>query len=262
MNIMIITDLEGVTGVTTIDQMNFDSEEYFEACRCITKEVEHIGKALKENGADNIYFLDGHGGRGTNIDTTKLSDYLIKVDIDTWCELLKDGKIDVQIETGVHARAGTIGGFLDHTFNSKEIFSYKINGRVESELSVHSLIAGVYNVPVILCIGDYVGVNQAKEYIPDIHTIAVKKAETRNECVCFENAYELIEEGIKKALSDYKHIKPMTLELPAKLEITYYRTDMCEKVMANCKCKVERIDARTLLKHIDKAETYWDLRIR
>ena len=68
--------------------------------------------------------------------------------------LLQNGELDCQIELGAHARAGTLGGFLDHTITSKAWFSHKVNGMEMSELSLHALLCAQYAVPVIACIGD------------------------------------------------------------------------------------------------------------
>lgn len=261
MNIFVITDLEGVWGVTSIDYMEKDSELYNKACDYLTDELLFVGKECKKNGADAIYYLDGHGGYGTNVRTDRLPDYMIKKDIDGWVELLKEGKIDFQIELGSHARAGTIGGFLDHTFNSKENFSYKINGTEQSELSVHALIAGIFNIPIVLCIGDKASVNQAKEYIPEIIGVPVKEAQIRNECVLYDDYKERISKGIVDAIGCYKNIKPYLLKAPYEIELTYYRTDMCEKHLMMAKGNVIRKDARTLVKKIDIINTYWDLKI-
>lgn len=261
MNVFIITDLEGVWGVTSIDYMEKDSEFYNKACDYLTEELLFVGKEFKKNGAKNIYYFDGHGGYGTNVRCEKLPQYMIKKDIDGWVELLKEGKIDFQIELGSHACAGTIGGFLDHTFNSKENFTYKINGMEQSELSVHALIAGTFNVPTVLCIGDKMAAEQAKEYIPEIIGVPVKEAQIRNECVLYDDYKEKISEGIFEAINKYKNIKPYTLEKPYEIELTYYRTDMCEKHLLTAKGNVIRKDARTLVKKIDKINTYWDLKI-
>lgn len=260
MNIFVITDLEGVWGVTSIDYMEKDSELYNKACDYLTDELLFVGKEFRKNGADVIYYLDGHGGYGTNIRTERLPDYMVKKDIDGWVEFLKEGKIDFQIDLGSHARAGTIGGFLDHTFNSKENFSYKINGIEQSELSVHALIAGIYNVPSVLCIGDKAATEQAKEYIPEIIGVPVKEAEIRNECVLYDDYKERISKGVSEAVKIYKTVKPYTLEKPYEIELTYYRTDMCEKALSKSRGNVIRKDARTLVKNVDKINAYWDLK--
>ena len=175
---------------------------------------------------------------------------------------LSDGAIDCVIELGAHARAGTIGGFLDHTVSSKKWFSHRVNEIEMSELSLHAMLCGAYGVPVVACIGDEAACQQAKEYIPQIYTGAVKSAKTRNEAMDFENADEILVDTIRRALSGYLDIPPYRVELPATIELTFYRTDYCESALAKCDAKVERVGARTLRKRISAITKYADIKFK
>lgn len=259
MNVFILTDLEGITGVTSIEHMDRTGEKYKIACECLVRELNYVAEVCHMNGADKIYYLDGHGGGG-NIAEDKVLPCLTKADIPMWQQLLKEGKIDCHMEIGSHARAGTINGFLDHTQNSRSWFKYTINGYEFSELGMHAIICGLYDVPIVLCIGDEVACQQAKEFIPDIYTAAVKTASCRNECQCYENADEIIKSNVEKALKNYNSIKPFNIKYPAEIELTYYRTDMCEEVLVRCDNNVIRKDARTLYKVLNKINSYYDLR--
>ena len=177
-----------------------------------------------------------------------------------WDALLKAGKIDCLIELGSHARAGTIGGFLDHTISSREWFSYKLGGVEYGELAMHAALCGTYNVPIVACIGDEVACEQAKEYIPQIVTGAVKKASCRNLCTDDPNAEEIVKATVKKALASYREIPPFKAPLPATVELTFYRTDMCEKKLEKATGAITRVNARTLQKTLAKIEAYADLK--
>jgi len=261
MNVYILTDLEGITGINSIDQMERTEAPYQQtARRALTGELNRAGEICRACGAENIWYIDGHGGGGTVLEDEVLP-FLQKTGISEWVDLLRAGKIDCQLELGAHARAGTIGGFLDHTLSSREFFSLCVNGREFSELALHAALCGVYDVPIVFCSGDETACAQAKEYVPQIVTAAVKVGTTRNECVDYPDAAARLEAGIREALARWREIPPMKTPLPAEITLTFYRTDMCEQVLAKRGPEVERLDARTLRKISEKITTYQDLKI-
>ena len=259
MNVYLLTDLEGLWGVTDIDFMDRDSDKYLIARERLTESINIATRACVEAGADNIYYLDGHGGGG-NVYEDKVDPRAVKTDVPTWEKLMCEGKIDCLIEIGAHARAGTIGGFLDHTISSKEWFCHRINGVEMSELTLHALLCGTYGVPIVACIGDEVACTQAKEYIPEIYVGAVKVATTRNLAKDYENGDEILANTVKTALKNYKNVPIYKVDMPATVEITYYRTDMCEAALEKCKYNAERVDARTLRKCVESFATFGDLK--
>ena len=259
MNVLLLTDLEGIAGVLDIEYMDRESEKYLIARESLTKSVNIATKAAVEAGAENIYYLDGHGGGG-NVYEEKIDLLAKKVDVSGWEALMREGMLDCIIEIGAHPRAGTLHGFLDHTLTSKEWFCNKINGIEMSELSLHALLSGTYGVPIIASIGDEASCTQAREYIPEIFVGAVKRAEVRNFATDYENADEVLFNTVKEALLNYKSVPVYKTALPATVEVTYYRTDMCDAAFAKCGGAAERADARTLRKTVDSFATFSDLK--
>lgn len=259
MNVLILTDLEGVAGVNDIEFMNFDGEKYALAQKLLSHETDLAVKSAFEAGATHVYYLDGHAGGG-NVIEELIDTRAQKCSIAEWIALVQNRKIDCVIELGSHARAGTIGGFLDHTMSSKEWFCHKINGREMSELSMHALFFGAYDIPIIGVIGDEAACAQAKEYIPEIVAGAVKRADCRNIAVTYENSDEILVQTVKKALSQCKSVPPYRLDAPYTVELTYYRTDMCEAALSRCGADVVRTDARTLKKTVAQITKYEDLK--
>lgn len=271
MNVFILTDVEGIIGVTSVSQMDQSAspelrrqsrstEIWAGTRRALTNQINLAGRVCRECGAEKIWYLDGHGGGGTVLED-EVDPFLTKVSITEWQDLLCAGVIDCQIEIGSHARAGTVGGFLDHTLSSTAFFTYRVNGKEMSELGLHAALCGAHDVPIVFCSGDAAACKQAKEYVPEIVTAAVKEGTTRNECTAYPDAEARLEAGIREALAKWKSIPPVKIPLPAVVELTYYRTDMCENALANSGPEVERIDARTLRKTSAAIVRYSDLRI-
>ena len=261
MNILLITDLEGVPGVTDIDFIDTKNEKYQKAKEALTECINKTGEYCLKYGADKVYYFDGHGGPTLdNVIEEKIKPAFIKTDIEGWQKLAKEGKIDACIELGSHARAGTVGGFLDHTLSSKTVYTHKLNGKEQSELSLHAYFLGEYGIPTVGCVGDKTACNQAKEYIPDIHTAPVKCAQERNICIDAEYPYEIIEDMVRNIFKNEVEIKPLKISKPITIEVTYYRTDMCEGIMEKAPGAV-RADARTLRKVSNTLDSFADVKI-
>ena len=258
MNLFILLDLEGIPGVTDVEYMDRKGEKYKDARRYLTRSMNVATEAAFLAGVDKVYYLDGHGGGGTIIEE-EVDKRAVKCNIKEWQELVISGEIDVQIELGSHARAGTIGGFLDHTCSSVEFFSYKVNGVEMSEYSLHALFCTAHGVPIIACIGDEVACTQAKEYNPTVFTGAVKIAKIRNEATDYENGYEIIKDTVIESIKNYKSVTLYDLKAPYTVELTYYRTDICDSVMAREPVGTTRVDARTVSRTVEKINTYRDI---
>ncbi len=253
MNVFLLTDLEGIPGIFSIDQLDRQSENYVFACEKLTRTINLATELCKKYGAENIYYLDGHAGGG-NVFEEKIDNPAMKVTIDGWAQLLKEKKLDCVLELGCHARAGTFGGFLDHTNSSARVFEYRINGAVHGELSSHAVFCGAYGVPTVFCCGDEAACSHAKEYIPDIVTVSVKIAHKRNECKGYENTDAILEKAIAQALAKYQSIKPYDVPEIITVQMTFYRTDMCEDALERAKFPCKRVDARTLERTFPKEE--------
>lgn len=259
MNLFLLTDLEGISRVTDIEFMDRSSEKYQQARAFLSQDINLAVKTAFESGADAVYYLDGHG-HGGNVIEEWIDPRAQKCSVAGWQQLLREGRIDCQIDLGSHARAGTVGGFLDHTFSSTKWFCHKINGIEMSELSFHALLCGAYGVPMVACIGDEAACRQAKEYIPDIYVGAVKIAEKRNHATPYENADAVLVRTVREALKNYQRVSLYRVDEPMTAELTFYRTDFCEEALARCGNDVRRIDARTLQRIIPKFVRYDDLK--
>ena len=258
MNVFLLTDIEGIAGVDGIEYIDRDGEKYEIACRELCRSINIATDACFLSGADKVYYLDGHGGGG-NVIADAVDPRAKLCSFEEWHELLEAGEIDCVIELGAHARAGTVLGFLDHTITSKAWFSYRINGIEMSEISIQALFFGSYNVPVVACIGDETVCEQTKEYIPGIFNGAVKRALSRNKAETYPNADDILADTVKRALSGYRNVPIYKLDAPYTVELTFYRSDMCEEALERCSFGEVRVDARTIRRVLPQIKAYGDL---
>ena len=257
MKVIIMTDLEGISLVDSIDMMDQSTEGYRFACERLIADTNAAVQGAVDAGADEIIVFDGHGG-GYNFPAGKL-DPRAKQFRNFNEPGLFDGCV-AYLGIGLHAKPGTINGFLDHVQNSRKWFNYYINGKTYGELAQAAAYCGAYDVPVVMVSGDEAACNEAREMIDGIVCAVVKKGVGRNkaECLPSDMALKLIRdaayEGIKKAAQ----IKPFKVDLPAELKLELYRTDYCEEIL-EANPNLLRLDARTIVKTTDRIVNYSDL---
>lgn len=260
MKVFLLTDLEGIAGVDSIVQMERTGEAYADTCRKLEQSINVAVDACFQNGAEAVYYLDGHGGGG-NIHPENVDPRAIRCEnVRKWSDLVRQKAFDCQIELGAHARAGTVGGFLDHTLNSRALFCVKHNGREMSELSLHATLCAKYGIPVVGVTGCEAACAQAELYIPGIAAGSVKKASCRNKAETHPNADEIVGDTVMRALRNWESIPLISYSEPVTVEQTYCRSDFCEERLAKCGPETKRIDARTLQKTVENISAYSDLK--
>jgi D-amino peptidase len=258
--VFLLTDLEGIAGVESIEQMDRTGAAYAAICRQLERTINIAVETCVQNGADVVYYLDGHGGGG-NIRPEAIDPRAIRCEnIHRWNELVQQRVFDCQIELGAHARAGTMGGFLDHTLNSREFFSIRHNGKEMSELSMHATLCAKYGIPVVAVTGDEAACLQAREYIPGIFTGAVKVAHCRNEAKTYPNADEILRDTVAQGLRNWQSVPLIPFSEPVTVEQTFCRADYCEEALKNSPPDTQRLNARTLLKKAKHIALYKELK--
>lgn len=259
MRTFIITDLEGISGVDSIDMMDVNSEGYRIACEKLMNDTNAAVEGAFAGGADKVYVVDGHGS-GQNFIKEKLHPDAIQISARDFVKSdVSSYDADAFFAIGAHAMAGTENAFLDHTQYSIKWFDYKINGKSYGELGQLAITFGLCDIPLVMVSGDAAACNEAKELSPNVKTACVKTAKGRNnaECISSEQAYETIFNAAKEAVLNIKNCKPYKIEFPVKLELTLSRSDYCDEIIEESP-KLKRC-GRTVLKQLDKISNYHDL---
>ena len=222
--IYIISDLEGVAGVVSKDQLGPEGQEYEIARSYLTQEINAAIEACVESDITDITVLDGHGHpRGYNVDLRIADDraeYVIGTDRSTTLPFL-DKSFDAVFLIGYHAMAGSKKAVWSHTQSWESIKSYKINGKLMGEIGQMAIIAGAFNVPIVLVTGDTAAITEAKVTIPDIVGVEVKEGDGRfcAKTVTPEKSQVLIKQGACEALKLIGHIKPIKIDFPCEIEM-------------------------------------------
>ncbi|MDQ2684145.1 MAG: M55 family metallopeptidase, partial [Chloroflexota bacterium] len=125
--------------------------------------------------------------------------------------------------TGYHAKAGTPGGPLAHTWTGW-VNDVRINGRSTGEFGINATIAGAFGVPVTLVTGDEKAVAQTIDFVGETCVgVVVKEGFSTTSAIHLHplRAQELIREGAKRAVTNAGNAAPVVLPDGALFEIEF-----------------------------------------
>lgn len=245
MKIYIITDLEGISGIDSMDMIQKENERYSYSIERLMADTNAAIDGAFAGGATEVVVLDGHGGGGNFI--PEMLDKRAEQPRKRLAESLGDS-FDALMFIGTHAMAGTLNGFLDHTQNSKKWYNYYVNGRRTGEIGQWAIMGAQYNLPVIMVSGDEAACVEAKQFLGPVECAVVKYGRGRNsaDLVNPDEALEIIRNAAKRSISLVKKIKPYKPILPLDIRLELYRSDFCDEIAL--KPGIERLDARTVRK--------------
>ena len=255
--VLMVTDLEGISGVAKIEQvMNTESPDYIHTREALMADTNAAIAGCFDAGAEAVYVWDGHGG-GKNFIPGTLDPRATQIDGSTIMGVVRD--CDVLMLVGMHAMSGTAKAFLDHTQSSATVFDYKYNGIRRGEITQECIFAGYFGIPCVMVTGDRAACEEAKELLPGVITAEVKYAEVRNTAICLppEEAHKRIYDAAVAgmALEGREAFDP---GFPLTIEVTFTRADYCDLHDTDWR---QRLDARTVRRVSERVESYFDILI-
>ena len=228
MRVLIMCDMEGVSGIVVWEQVNGGAAMFEEGRRLYTEEINAAVRGAKAAGATEIVVVDCHGaGQGWTFNSLipdLLDENCTWVSHHPWgryTELLDQG-CDAALMVGMHARAGTPDGVLCHTISTTTWRNLWFNDDLVGEFGINSALCGHYGVPVAMITGDEATCRQGRELLgPKLHAIAVKKGLSRYSArnIPPSTARGMIEQGVAEALrsrdwpSPYVPMRPTTITI-------------------------------------------------
>ena len=256
MKVLILTDLEGISGVDSID-MIFEGEGYEIARRELMADVNVAVEGALSGGADEVYVSDGHY-QGKNFIMELLTDKAIYLSCFDFVKKEASG-YDALVSLGCHAMAGTENAFLDHTQNSRTWFEYTVGGTPYGEIGQQAITLGAYGTPLVAVTGDKAACDEAAALVEGVATASVKTAKGRNKADCLptDEARKLIFEAVRDGVKRYREIKPYTVKTPTEVSVTLVRNDETDNYMAQ-NPNLKRC-GRTVTKTVNEIKKYNDL---
>jgi len=220
MNLYIVTDLEGCSGVVRESQLHGDSPAVVRANRTLATETNAAVDAAVAAGAEEIVILHGH----TSADELDLELYDARpkhaLGVDLTATL--DDSFGAVGFVGQHAFSGS-GGVLEHTYDMKNYNRVALNERTVGEIGFIAAVAGDMAVPVAFLSGDDAACREVEELCPGVATAAVKHGISRNAAVSLhpKAAAELIAGTVRDGLARCGDIKPFVVPGPVELVVEY-----------------------------------------
>ena len=227
MNVLIFSDMEGPSGIDRPEMVDTSHPELFEQGRSFaTEDVNATVRGLERAGAQGIDVFDGHG-MGGNLVVESLAEGVHYLG-GGWMTNLRKMIVGHQIRSydalvllGQHAAQGTRNGFLSHT--NTGVSALRINGRFAGEAPQIAWLAGYYDVPTLMVVGDDAVAREVQALLPGVQTIVVKTSQTRHRTACIpvDEAHALIEDTAFARLSAAGEIEPCRLSGPIEVEILF-----------------------------------------
>lgn len=236
MKILIAVDMEGITGVTTWDQVTPGHAEYARFRKLMTQDVNAAIRGACEAGADEVIVADGHWN-GSNILIEELEPRArLNTGSPSPFSMMQgiDESVDGVIFVGYHARNGTPDAILDHTWSRMTVANVWLNDTLTGEYGLNGAVAGHFGVPVIMVTGDQTACAQVTDILGDMETAVVKQATGRYaaECLPPQVTQDLIFMSAARAvtrLQDGDVPDPFVLDMPVRVTVEFFTSDMADR---------------------------------
>lgn len=226
MKIYIITDLEGPAMVSRWNQTRDATPEATALARTLlTGEINAaIDGILDAEPTADIVVWDGHGGGGVDVLEFHPQAKLIARGPITPPYFL-DSSFDALFFVGQHAMAGTPNAPLCHTYSSRSIEYFKINGQLVGEFGARAIMAGTFGVPTVFVAGDDKAVAEARAMVPNLFGAVVKWGLGIELALHLspKAAQEVIRKTAADAVGDIGTVAPVKVEPPYEQEIRMYQ---------------------------------------
>jgi len=266
MKLFMMWDMEGASGIYTREHLWYWEEGVRaqvveEGRQLLTADVNSAAAAALEAGADKLIVCDTHHGGGNFLLDEVLPDPRITVLPQSrgyqgaewrWMPGL-DESVDGFMLMGRHAKAGTAGAFLPHTW-MLEWADFSVNGQSIGEMGIEACFAGHWGVPIVLAQGTETACREAEALFPGIVAAAVKGSESHDLCAGLEAgaARQLTARKVREAIKlmgsgQFKAYQPA---LPMTVTI-HMRTVQAAEAAAQ-RPGVERLDEYTVSKRLER----------
>jgi len=240
LKVLVLYDMEGVTGAVSEKHTSFDSKTEYEAARqSLTADVNAAVAGLKAGGATEIIIVDGHGSGNTTGPDVLVDQLLAPAKMisrerafDIYMDSY-DQSIDAIVAVGMHAGAGNEAGFISHTYTIEDI-QYKVNGTPFNESMILAMGAARYGIPLIMVCGDDQLEKEMGRFLPWAKYAVVKRAVGRAKAEPFprEEVSLRIKTAAQEALRALGTMRPAEItSAPFRFALTFQDDQQAQMVV-------------------------------
>lgn len=186
MDVFISADMEGISGIAASEDVVREEPEYDRGIDLFHADVNAAVKGTVAGGAESVLVNDSHSTM-RNLQRARVDDRATLVRGGTKPRSMMQGLTtdhDIALFVGYHAKAGTPGAVLNHTFFGHELIRLAVNGTEVGELGWNARLASALGVPVGLVTGDDATIVEATDELPAPETVVVKAGIDRFTATC------------------------------------------------------------------------------
>jgi D-amino peptidase len=218
--VFISNDMEGLTGVLTEDEVSRGKPEYEYFRGVLTDETNAAIEGAFAAGASEVTVREGHGGM-VHLKLGMVDKRARVVRGPTHPQSMMvmmegfDASYDAVVLIGYHASSGYPNSILPHTMGL-DVKYFKINGVPLSEASYNALIAGSYDVPVVMLSGDKAACDEVRNTLgAGVETVAVKEALNGGIVTLHPQVTRaMIRDAVERGVRNRANIRPYKIEGP------------------------------------------------
>ena len=217
MKVIVISDMEGISGIVRGEQTHGGSPMYEEGRKLYTAEMNAAVAGAKAAGATEIVLMDHHGAGGdwsfNSLIPEELDpdcEYVVQQQWTEYTGFLEEG-VDACLLVGMHSMAGTAQGLMNHTVSGPDYQNLWFNGTKVGETGINAALCGTWGCPVVLVTGDDAACVEGRELLGDGVTTVEGQARSRGPERAPARAEEgtrAVRAGAEKALADLKAVEP------------------------------------------------------
>jgi D-amino peptidase len=246
MKVFVAVDLEGICGVTHEWETDPEGRGYARARAAMQADLLAVVDGCRAAGADEIVVCDAHNDGG-NLDPDGMPAGVQLASGSPTPGSMMQGigpGFDAALFVGYHARAGTPGAVLEHTWTYR-VFGVSTGGVELGEFGLGAMLAGHFGVPTVYVSGDDKVAAEARALVPGITATVVKQGIMRTSAVLAppDEARARMRADVATALAAAPGIAPLTWP-GDPLVLTFTRVPFCDAAAAHPRAR--RFDGRTL----------------
>ncbi|MDQ6693640.1 MAG: M55 family metallopeptidase [Chloroflexota bacterium] len=237
MRVIIISDMEGISGIVKWEQVKGGDPMYEECRKLYTEEINAAVRGAISGGASEVVVMDCHGAGGGWSFNSLVPDmldprceYVVQQIWTGYTGALEQG-CDAALFIGMHAMAGTPMGVLSHTVSSEAWHNLWFNNIRVGETGINAALCGNWGCPVLLVTGDKATCDEARALLgDDLMTVAVKEGLGRNSArqIPPQRARQMIEDAAKKAIEERPSVLPYNPGEPCEIKVEVVSPDRVE----------------------------------
>jgi D-amino peptidase len=262
--VLIISDMEGVAGITNWQQVTGGESLYEEGRKLYTQEMNAAARGARAAGATEVVLMDCHGaGKGWSFNSLVPEDlddgvqFVVQREWTEYTGVLEEG-CDAALFVGMHAMAGTGDGVMSHTVSGTQWRNLYFNGQVVGETGINAALCGQFGCPVLLVTGDQAVCREGRALLGGgLTAVQVKTALGRFSARHHTpaTARRMIEDGARRALADLSAVAPYDPGRPCEIRVELGAPDHAAQFRHHP--AVELADDRTIVSRADDWLTAW-----